>query len=275
MTKRTLALLGGVGAAAVVAVAGIAITQRDAPASVAPIGVVNAFAAESTASSDDRGSLGAQMRELMANEAFRQDAAGLRDDFQEKMEAWWDKYGEEPRGDEALTALEQLRDEQHEAMSALLEKYGVDTSSGSAAREAAEAARDKLEDLMSDSAFRADVNELRDTHEKAMDAWWDKYASSPRGSEALAALEKIRDAAKDDIEALLKEYDIELPAEGHGVLGLLGGETMMGRGMAGAGLMGRADGDGLLMGRGGFGGHGGMHDRVPAASQSPAATQTF
>ena len=268
MTRRTLALIGGVGAAAVVAVAGIAIAQRDAPAAAAPLGVGNAFAAESTASNDDRavqgGGLGAQMRDLMTNEDFRQDAAKLRDDSQEKMEAWWETYGEDPRGDEARTALEQLRDEQHQAMSALLEKYGVDTSAGSATREAAEAAGDKLEELMSDSAFRADVNELRDTHEKAMDAWWDKYASSPRSSEALAALDKIRDAAKDDIEALLKKYDIELPAEGHGALGLLGGEMMVGRGMGGDGLMGR----------GGFGGRG-MGDCAPAASQSPTATQTF
>lgn len=264
MTRRTLAIIGGVGAAAVIAVAGVAITHRDAPANaatIAPTQLADYSAAQNGARMQGRGGMGSEMSELMANDDFREEAAKLRDAHQKAMDAWWDKYANEPRSDDARAALETLRDEQRTAMSALLEKYGIDTSARDAARQAADDARDQLEELIDNDAFRSDVNALRDKHEAAMDAWWDKYADAPRSEAAVAALEKLRSAAQDDVEALLKKYDVELPAGAHGLLGLLGGE---------------------MMGRGGFGNRGGMGDCAPGAgagapttATSPASTQSF
>ena len=257
MTKRTLAIIGGVGAAALIAVAGIAATHGDSPASAATASRTQYAGYEATKSdtrSQGRARVGSEMRQLMSNDDFREAAAKLRDDHQAAMETWWEKYGDDPRSDAARAARESLRDEQRTAMSALLKEYGVDTSARDEARQAANDARDKFKELMSNDAFRDDVNALRDKRQAAMDAWWDKYAKSPRSDAAVAAREKLRDSAQKDLEALLKKHDIDVTAGAHGMLG------------------------GGMMGRGGFGGHGGMHRNGTGGASgtaSPAATQSF
>jgi hypothetical protein len=116
--------------------------------------------------------------------------------------------------------------------------------------------RSQIGDLMADQAFRDDVRALRDTQQAAMDEWWDTYADEPTGSEAREAMRALREDARDDMKALLEEYDIALP-------GGLGGRLFGGRG---AGLMG---GDGLF---GGGRGGGLMGDGPGLDTQESAAT---
>jgi hypothetical protein len=271
MSRRTLAIVTGLGAAVLIAALGLVVGLRGPDGQAAPTSskddlttFVAAAAGRSQGAADTRD----QIRDLMTNDEFRADAAELRDQHEAAMDAWWDKYGSDPRSDDAVAALEKLRDEQHAAMSALLEKYGVDTSAMEKARKAAEQTREKLETLMSDAGFRKDVNALRDKYEAAMDAWWDKYGDAPRSDAAQEAMTKLRDDAKADAESLLKKYDVELPA---GFKGLLGG--FMGRG-------------GMMMGPDGLGGHhggafgmgdsgGGCGPNSPSPGAAPAATQSL
>jgi hypothetical protein len=269
MSRRTLALVVGLGAAVLIAALGLAVGLRGTDGQAAPTSdkdELTTFVAAAASQSQDAGDVRDQIRDLMTNDEFRADAAKLRDQHEAAMDAWWDKYGDDPRSDEAVAALETLRDEQRAATNALLEQYGVDTSTMEKARQAAEQAREKLEKLMSDAAFRTDVDALRDKYEAAVDAWWNKYGDDPRSDDAREALTKLRDDAVADAESLLKKYDVDLSA---GFKGLLGG--FMGRGMMGL------DGFGLGGHRGGgFGmGDGGMCGPGPSRSGAPSATQSL
>lgn len=278
MSRRTLALVAGAGVAVVVAVAGIALgmhnstTSTETTASATSDTTLAAYVATASGSAERTG-LRAQIRQLMSNDEFRAEAANLRDQHQAATNTWWSKYGDNPRSEEALAAQEKLRDEQQAAMTALLKKYGVDTTAMEQARAAAEEARAKLEALMQDDTFRADLNALRDTHEKAMDAWWDKYGDTPRSDDAIESMQKIRDDMQADMQALLKKYGVDTTAIGRGMMGLFGS------GMGRDGMMYGLDGDfgGGRGGRGGMMGPGGP--RCAPGSQettaSPAATQSL
>jgi methanogenic corrinoid protein MtbC1 len=73
-----------------------------------------------------------QLRELLANDEFRAELNTLRDAQQEAMDAWWDKYGEDPDSDEAREARETLREDAASAMQELAAKYGVELPEGQA-----------------------------------------------------------------------------------------------------------------------------------------------
>ncbi len=272
MSRRTLAIVAGVGAAVLIAALGLAVGLRgndNSPAaSTGSRGDLTSYVAAASGSAERGGGLRDQIRDLMSSDAFRADAAELRDAHEAAMDAWWDKYGDDPRSAEAVAALEKLRDEQRAKMNALLEKHGVDTSAMESARQAAERAREKLEELMADDGFRNDVNALRDKYEAAMDAWWDKYGDDPRSDAAQEAMTQLRDDARADAEKLLEKYDVEIP---HGLKGLLGG--FMGRGgMMGPGGFGGHRGD---FDMGGLGGGRGCGPNAPSTDASPAAAQSL
>ena len=172
MKRRSVATTASIGAATVVlALGGAFVLDREG--NTADAAELVSYVA--TTSAADGTGLREQVQELMSDDAFRADLNALRDTQQEASDAWWDKYGEDPESDEAREARQTLREQQRTEMSALLEKYGVDTAAMEQAREDAQQAREQLQDLMANDAFRADLNTLRDTQREAMDAWWEKY----------------------------------------------------------------------------------------------------
>jgi hypothetical protein len=71
-----------------------------------------------------------QIKELMANDEFRSELNTLRDQQQDAMDGWWDKYGDDPDSDEAREARETLRDDAASAMQELAAEYGVELPEG-------------------------------------------------------------------------------------------------------------------------------------------------
>jgi len=253
MGRRKVAIIAGASAAAIALTLGVTLTRGGDAATADATDVAGLTAYVANNSDGDRGDRGIreQIRELMGNDDFRADVNALRDERQAAMEKWWDTYGDDPDGDAAREAREGLRDEQRAAMNKLLEKYGVDTSAAEEAREAAQAAREKLQKLMADDDFRADLNDLRDEQQAAMEKWWDEYGDEPRSDAAREAMDTLRDDARADMERLLEKYGVELP-EGFGGRG---------PGGHGGGLM--DDGFGPMDGGPGGGPMGGG-DRPPA-----------
>ncbi len=270
MTRRTVAVLGGIGVAVAVAAGGLALTHFDNSAVARSSGAPSIAGNTAKTSSDvaeQRAGLGNKIRGLMTNEAFRDDAAALREEYEAAKDAWWDKYGDDPESEAARDALEQLHDDQRAAMTALLEKYGVDASNMEARQQAHDETRDKLQELMATDAFRKQINAVRDKYEKAIDAWWDKYADSPRSDAARDAKEELRDDLQADVEKLLTDNGVEL--DNLPIRGLLG--SLIGHG-------------GMMLGGNGVGGHhgdkmgNGGHDAdgsSPAANSTSGATQTL
>lgn len=255
MTRRSLGALTVAGAVVVVTALGVAVSARgdDRAASDSPRSEARAHLADANGMGE-RGGRHGQMQKLMSNDDFRAEAAKLRDEHQAGMDAWWAKYGDDPDAEAARAALESLRDEHRASMNALLQKYGVDTAPLEQRREAIRQVRD----LMANDEFRAEVNALRDSHEKAVDAWWDKYADNPRSDEARAAMEKLRDDARADATDLLMKYDVSLPDEDPGLLGIVLGRGSM---MGGRGRMMRDDDEVRRYGRG-AGCHGALEART-------------
>jgi len=97
--------------------------------------------------------------------------------------------------------------------------------------------REQVQELMTDDAFRADLNALRDTQQEAMDTWWEKYGDDPASDEAREAL---REDAGSAMQALAAEYGVELPEGSGGFLGKRGGG--MGGSHKGGGMMGPGGG---------------------------------
>jgi len=233
MGRRKTAIIAGAGAAALALTLGVTLARGGdaATADATEVAGLTAYVANNSDGEKGGDGVRAQIRELMSDEDFRADANGLRDEQQTAMDAWWDKYGDDPDSDAAREGREELREKQRTAMNELLQKYGVDTSAMEEAREAAQAAREKVKELMADDEFRADMNELRDAREAAMDKWWDKYGDDPDSDAAREAREQLREDAQTDMQELLKEYGVELP-DGFGGKGLGGG---MGGGPTGGG----------------------------------------
>ncbi len=72
--------------------------------------------------------------------------------------------------------------------------------------------REQVRELMTDDAFRADLNALRDAHQEAGDAWWDKYGDDPESDEAREARETLREQQRTQMSALLEEYGVDTAA---------------------------------------------------------------
>ncbi|GEM_PF-3280443 len=229
MSTRRWVIVAGVGAATVALTLGVALTRGDgATASAAETASLTAYVANnSDTDTADGTDPRAQIRDLMTNEDFRDDVAALRDTHEAAMDEWWDTHGEDPDSDAAREARESLREQQRTQMNALLEKYGVDTSAMEEAHETAQQAREKLQDLMADDQFRADLDEVRDAQQTAMEKWWDSYGEDPTSDKAREAMQKLREDARADMEKLLEKYDVELPdGRGGGVFGGRGGDMM-------------------------------------------------
>ena len=58
---------------------------------------------------------------------------GLRTDFFEARQAWFDKYGDDRLSDAAQSALQQLRDDHIAKVQSVLDKYGIDATAGARA----------------------------------------------------------------------------------------------------------------------------------------------
>ncbi len=249
MKHRRVITLACIGAAAVaVTIGGVFLLQKGG--STAEAAELTSYVT-STSGADGTG-LRQQLGELMKDDAFRADLNAQRDKQQTARDAWWDKYGDDPTSTEARAAQQTLREAQRTEMNALLEKYGVDTSAMEQAREKAEQAREKIRELMSNDAFRADLNSVRDTQQKAMDAWWDKYGDDPTSAKAREAMQTLREDAGSAMKKLAAKYGVELPEGRAGFFGKRGG-GMDGGSMDGGFKSGFNDG-GLMGPGGGFGG---------------------
>jgi hypothetical protein len=256
MSRRKVTILAGVAVAAAALTLGVVLTRSGdaATANAAELTQMTSYvAATSSAGNGDETNLREQVRDLMNDQGFRDDVRALRDKQQHAMDAWWDKYGDDPENDAAVAARETLREQQRTEMNALLSENGIDTTAMEQARETAQQAREKMKSLMSDDEARAELNALRDKQQKAMDAWQDKYSEDPDSTQAQTALEKLRTSAHSEMQELLKGYGIDLPEGGGHLFGGRGGP--MGSGlMNGNGLMG--GGGHMGGGPGGGAGHG-------------------
>lgn len=197
------------------------------------------------ASSDGAGTQGlaakvlGTARKLMSDPAFREDLGELRDGFQADMKKWWDTYGDDPQSQAAQNARKKLREQHRGSIDKLLDKYGVDVSQ---ARKAADEARAKIQKLMSDDGFRADLWQIRDAREAGMETWWDTYADDPTSAQARKALVKIHQKAREQLRDLLQDNGVDVPENVRGLLRGLGGALMSpgGSGGPGGGLFGPA-----------------------------------
>lgn len=61
-----------------------------------------------------------------------EDLRSLREEAQAAIQSWWDTYADDPTGENAQEALQELGQEQQGKLEALLETYGVDLSSAAA-----------------------------------------------------------------------------------------------------------------------------------------------
>jgi len=86
-----------------------------------------------------------------------------------------------------------------------------------------------LQELMQDPDFRDDLWNLKDEAAEAVKSWWDEYGDDPTSDDARAALGKLRDEQRANLEALLSTYGVDvddLRTMGRGGLlegGLFGG----------------------------------------------------
>jgi hypothetical protein len=73
-----------------------------------------------------RAACGALMGDPAALKAMRE----LRAEHRAELQAWRDKYGDDPGASDAKTALQKLREEHRRDMRALLERFGVEVPDG-------------------------------------------------------------------------------------------------------------------------------------------------
>ena len=250
MSRRRVAILAGIGVAAIALTLGAVLTRGtdQGTANAAALADMTSYVATTSGSDDGtRADMRSQISDLMANDDFRDGVRALRDKQRDAMEGWWDRYGEDGDSEAAHEAKQTLREEQRTEMNELLSKYGVDTTAMEQAREAAQQAREKIRELMSDDAFRADLSALQDKQRDAMDAWWEKHGEDRDSDAANEAKRTLRENAVSDVEKLAEKYGVELPDGLRGFLGKRGGSMGGGghmgpRGHRGGGFMPPAEG---------------------------------
>ncbi len=107
-------------------------------------------------------------------------------------------------------------------------------------------------ELMSDPAFRADMQKLRDEHRKDMQTWSDKYGADTSSAAAQKALDQLRTEHWNDMRSLFDKYGVELPdtpPAGRGGFGAGCGGTGGCGGQGGAtGTQGQNSGTGMMGG---------------------------
>lgn len=69
--------------------------------------------------------------------------------------------------------------------------------------------RSAMHELLQDPEFRDELWKLRDEQQTAMRAWWDAYGDDPTSDEAQDALDALRDAHHEAMDALLEKYGVE------------------------------------------------------------------
>lgn len=125
MWERAL-VIGGAVAVAVVGVAAVA-TGFGAVDRGVPFGGMGGgmmVAADGDGWSD-QGWRGCGGSSLMQDPQAREEMWALREEHRDEMQAWWDKYGDDPQSSEAQEAFGKLREEHRADMLQLFEKYGV------------------------------------------------------------------------------------------------------------------------------------------------------
>ena len=98
-------------------------------------------------------------------------------------------------------------------------------------------------ELMSDPAFREDMQTLRDEHREDMQAWWDKYGADTSTDAAQKALEELRTEHWNEMRALFKKYGVELPDDPPAGRGPFGDGRGGCGGAGGCGGLGDGQGD--------------------------------
>ena len=68
--------------------------------------------------------------QLMSNPKAAEAMRALRDEHRREMQAWYGKYGANPRSAEALAVLKALRTEHWNDMKALFEQFGIQVPKG-------------------------------------------------------------------------------------------------------------------------------------------------
>ena len=139
MSRRRATILVSVAVAAAALTLGVVLTRSGdaATANAAELTQMTTYVATtSSTGSGDQTDLRAQVRDLMSDQAFRDEVRALRDKQQDAMDAWWNEYADNPGSDAAVAARQALREQQRAEMNALLSKHGVDTTSMEQARNA-------------------------------------------------------------------------------------------------------------------------------------------
>ena len=128
MKRRNVATMAGIGAATVaLALGGAFVLDRDGNTA----GAAELVSYVATTSAADGTGLRDQVQELMTDDEFRADLDVLRDTQHEAMDAWWEKYGEDPSSEAAREAMQALREDAGSAMQELAAEYGVQLPEGS------------------------------------------------------------------------------------------------------------------------------------------------
>lgn len=133
MNRRRVAILAGIGAAAIALTLGAVLTRStdQGTANAAALDDMTSYVATTSGSDDGtRADMRSQIGDLMANDDFRDDVRALRDRQQDAMDNWWDKYGEDRDSEAAHEAKQTLRDDAVSDVEKLAEKYGVELPDG-------------------------------------------------------------------------------------------------------------------------------------------------
>ena len=133
MKRRRVAVLAGIGAAAIALTLGAALTRstgQDTASAAALADTTSYVATTSGSSHDSRADLHSKMGDLMADDDFREDVRALRDKQRDAMDAWWEKYGEDRDSEAAHEAKQALRESAASDVEKLAEKHGVELPDG-------------------------------------------------------------------------------------------------------------------------------------------------
>ena len=133
MKRRRVAILAGIGAAAIALTLGAALTRsagQDTASAAALADMTSYVATTSGSDYDSRADLHSQMGDLMADDDFRDDVRALRDKQRDAMDAWWEKHGEDRDSDAGHEAKRTLRENAVSDVEKLAEKYGVELPDG-------------------------------------------------------------------------------------------------------------------------------------------------
>jgi hypothetical protein len=110
-------------ALATAVVSGTAVALAAGEATTGPWTAAGSFVADE--GPDAAAACGGPGGALLTDPEAREDLAALRGEHRADMRAWWEKYGDDSRSEQAQKALEELRAEHRAQLLELFERYGV------------------------------------------------------------------------------------------------------------------------------------------------------